>query len=168
MSKRHISNRAVRGKTVKATRFNGKFRDECLRMEIFGNWREAVVVAEKWRKFYNSERPHSSLGYQTLGEFRLDWEKRQRLLKNESREKLVSLMAQGLGLDTVTLPLLAERCLSKSRNKRWWRTVARTPGYDYVLAYAFSKVLFLSRQYIDVKICIDKKKDLFNNSADFR
>lgn len=81
----------------KGESFNGKFRDECLRMEIFGNWREAEVVAEKWRKFYNSERPHSSLGYQTPDEFKRDWERRQRLLKCESRKKLASPMAQGLG-----------------------------------------------------------------------
>jgi putative transposase len=81
----------------KGESFNGKFRDECLRMEIFGNWREAVVVAEQWRKFYNSERPHSSLGYQTPDEFKQDWDKRQRLLKNESRVKLANPMAQSLG-----------------------------------------------------------------------
>jgi transposase InsO family protein len=81
----------------KGESFNGKFRDECLRMEIFGNWREAAVVAEQWRKFYNAERPHSSLGYQTPNEFRRDWEIRQRLLRKESREKLAILMAQGLG-----------------------------------------------------------------------
>lgn len=81
----------------KGESFNGKFRDECLRMEIFGNWREAAVVAEKWRKFYNTERPHSSLGYQTPDEFKQEWEKRQRLLKCESRKKLVNPMAQGLG-----------------------------------------------------------------------
>ena len=81
----------------KGESFNGKFRDECLRMEIFGNWREAEVVAGKWRKFYNGERPHSSLGYQTPNEFKRDWEKRQRLLKCESRKKLASPMTQGLG-----------------------------------------------------------------------
>jgi len=80
----------------KGESFNGKFRDECLRMEIFGNWRQAKVIAEQWRKFYNTQRPHSSLGYQTPNEFRHDWEKRQRLLKNESRKKLASQMAQGL------------------------------------------------------------------------
>jgi len=31
----------------KGESFNGKFRDECVRMEIFGNWREAKVVAEQ-------------------------------------------------------------------------------------------------------------------------
>lgn len=81
----------------KGESFNGKFRNECLRMEIFGNWREAAVVAEQWRKFYNTERPHSSLGYQTPDEFKQDWEKEQRLLKYESTKKLASLMAQGLG-----------------------------------------------------------------------
>ncbi len=81
----------------KGESFNGKFRDECLRMEIFGKWREAVAVAEQWRKFYNSERPHSSLGYRTPDEFKQDWDKRQRLLKNETMRKLAMPMAQGLG-----------------------------------------------------------------------
>ena len=81
----------------KGESFNGKFRDECLRMEIFGNLKEAEVVAEKWRKFYNGERPHSSLGYQTPDEFKRNWEKRQRLLRNETMKKLASPTAQGLG-----------------------------------------------------------------------
>ena len=42
--------------------FNGKFRDECLSVEWFRNRREARVVIEQWRKEYNTERPHSSLG----------------------------------------------------------------------------------------------------------
>ncbi len=81
----------------KGESFNGKFRDECLRMEIFGNWNEAVVISEKWRKFYNGERPHSSLGYQTPDEFKQNWETQQRLLKWESRKKLANPMAQSLG-----------------------------------------------------------------------
>ena len=81
----------------KGESFNGKFRDECLRMEIFGNWREAAVVAGQWRKFYNAERPHSSLGYQTPDEFKQDWEKQQRLLNWQLRQKLANPVAQGLG-----------------------------------------------------------------------
>jgi transposase InsO family protein len=81
----------------KGESFNGKFRDECLRMEIFGNWREAAVVSEQWRNFYNSERPHSSLGYQTPDEFKRDWERWQRLLKRETKKKLAIPMAQSLG-----------------------------------------------------------------------
>lgn len=42
----------------KGESFNGRFRDECLSQEVFGNWREAGVVAESWRKYYNCERPH--------------------------------------------------------------------------------------------------------------
>lgn len=49
----------------KGESFNGKFRDECLNMELFQNTVHAKVVIEIWRKFYNEERPHSSLGYRT-------------------------------------------------------------------------------------------------------
>lgn len=50
--------------------FNGKFRDECLASEWFRNRLEAKIVIEDWRKHYNYERPHSSLGYQTPIEFK--------------------------------------------------------------------------------------------------
>ena len=43
--------------------FNGKLRDECLNREIFYTLKEAQVLIEQWRRFYNTERPHSSLGY---------------------------------------------------------------------------------------------------------
>jgi len=43
--------------------FNGKLRDECLNMEIFTTLKEAQVLTEQWRRFYNTQRPHSSLGY---------------------------------------------------------------------------------------------------------
>lgn len=43
--------------------FNGKFRDELLNGEIFDTILEARVVTEQWRKYYNTLRPHSSLGY---------------------------------------------------------------------------------------------------------
>jgi putative transposase len=43
--------------------FNGKLRDECLNGEIFYSLKEAQVVIEMWRKHYNTERPHSALGY---------------------------------------------------------------------------------------------------------
>lgn len=44
--------------------FNGKLRDECLNMEIFYTLKEAQILIEQWRRYYNTERPHSSLGYQ--------------------------------------------------------------------------------------------------------
>lgn len=49
--------------------FHDKLRDECLNREIFGSLMEARVVIEQWRVEYNVERPHSSLGYKTPGEF---------------------------------------------------------------------------------------------------
>jgi transposase InsO family protein len=43
--------------------FNGKLRDELLNVEIFDTLREAQVLVERWRKHYNTVRPHSALGY---------------------------------------------------------------------------------------------------------
>lgn len=43
--------------------FNSELREECLNGEIFYSLKEAQVVIEMWRKFYNTERPHSALGY---------------------------------------------------------------------------------------------------------
>ena len=48
--------------------FNGKLRDECLNREWFVTRREAKILIEKWRQFYNNERPHSALGNRTPAE----------------------------------------------------------------------------------------------------
>jgi len=50
--------------------FNGKFRNECLTLEWFRNRLEAKVAIERWRRHYNEERPHMSLGDQTPAEFK--------------------------------------------------------------------------------------------------
>lgn len=49
--------------------FNGKFRDECLNEHWFLSMRHARQVIADWRQEYNSERPHSSLGYLTPNSF---------------------------------------------------------------------------------------------------
>jgi transposase InsO family protein len=49
--------------------FHSRFRDECLNQEIFFSIAETRVVVEDYRRLYNEERPHSSLGYQTPDEF---------------------------------------------------------------------------------------------------
>ncbi len=54
----------------KGESFNGKLRDECLSREWFSSVKEAQVVIESWRKFYNEKRPHSSLEYLTPLEFK--------------------------------------------------------------------------------------------------
>ena len=43
--------------------FNGKMRDEFLYGEIFYSLKEVNVLLEQWRIYYNTIRPHSSLGY---------------------------------------------------------------------------------------------------------
>jgi len=43
--------------------FNGKLRDELLDREIFHSLKEAEVLIERWRRHYNTARPHSALGY---------------------------------------------------------------------------------------------------------
>lgn len=45
--------------------FHSRFRDECLNREWFVSHLEAAVVIERWRQQYNTERPHSALGYKT-------------------------------------------------------------------------------------------------------
>lgn len=42
---------------------DGRMRDEFLNGEIFYSLKEAEVLIEKWRREYNTVRPHSSLGY---------------------------------------------------------------------------------------------------------
>jgi len=41
--------------------FNGKLRDECLNREWFRDLREARVLIEQWREFYNHRRRHEAM-----------------------------------------------------------------------------------------------------------
>ena len=49
--------------------FHGKLRDECLNASWFANLFEARRKIAEWRREYNEERPHSSLGYLPPREF---------------------------------------------------------------------------------------------------
>ena len=49
--------------------FNGKLRDECLNLELFGSLMEARLVIDDFRLQYNHRRPHSSLDYRTPAAF---------------------------------------------------------------------------------------------------
>ncbi len=49
--------------------FNGKFRDECLNEHWFLSLRKAKTLIENWRVEYNTDRPHSALGYLTPTQF---------------------------------------------------------------------------------------------------
>lgn len=52
-----------------AESFHARFRDECLNMEVFRSVPHAQLLSKAWRRFYNEERPHSSLGYLTPAEY---------------------------------------------------------------------------------------------------
>ena len=43
--------------------FNPRFRDELLNGEVFHSLREPQILIEKWRRHYNTVRPHSAFGY---------------------------------------------------------------------------------------------------------
>ncbi len=43
--------------------FNARFRDELLNGEVFYTLREAQILIERWRRHYNTVRPHSALRY---------------------------------------------------------------------------------------------------------
>lgn len=48
--------------------FNGRFRDECLNDHWFTSLNHARQLIAEWRRDYNEQRPHSSLGYRTPAE----------------------------------------------------------------------------------------------------
>jgi putative transposase len=49
--------------------FNGKLRDECLKVNWLADLADARERIELWRRDYNEVRPHSSLGYMTPVEY---------------------------------------------------------------------------------------------------
>jgi putative transposase len=52
-----------------AESFHSKVRDEFLNLEEFESEPQARALGALWRGEYNTERPHSSLGYMTPAEF---------------------------------------------------------------------------------------------------
>ncbi len=66
----------------KEERFNGTVRDECLNMHMFGSLAEACVRLSAFRHHYNTERPHSALGYLTPLAFKTAWLEAQAQLQD--------------------------------------------------------------------------------------
>jgi transposase InsO family protein len=56
-----------------AETFHSRLRDEFLDGEVFLTVREAQVRLEVWRRYWNEERLHSSLGYVPPDEFAARW-----------------------------------------------------------------------------------------------
>jgi putative transposase len=53
--------------------FNGRFRDECLKMHWFSDLQDARRLIEAWRQDYNEVRPHSSLDGATPSEYAINF-----------------------------------------------------------------------------------------------
>jgi putative transposase len=56
-----------------AESFIGTFRAECLDAEVFDNMADAQLKIGLWTKFYNEDRPHSSIGYLQPRAFTEKW-----------------------------------------------------------------------------------------------
>lgn len=57
-----ILSRATRGNGY-CESFNARVRDGLLNGDIFYSFREARIVIESQRKYYNTKRPHNAPGY---------------------------------------------------------------------------------------------------------
>ena len=68
----------------KALNFNGKLRAEFLNAEVFHNLADTQLKLRLFRRFYNEERPHSSLGYLTPATYR------ERSQESKKEEELYS------------------------------------------------------------------------------
>ena len=59
----------------------GMLREELLDREAFDTLKESQVLVERWRRYYNTVRPHSSLGYRPPApEAVMPWSDQQALL----------------------------------------------------------------------------------------
>ena len=54
--------------------FNGRLRAECLNQHWFESLMQAREVIESWRKDYNEQRPHTSLGWLSPQAFNVAWQ----------------------------------------------------------------------------------------------
>jgi len=67
------SSQGNRGRTGLPRDFHSRLRNEFLSGEVFGSIFEAQMRMGIWRRDYNEERLHSSLGYVTPREFAARW-----------------------------------------------------------------------------------------------
>ncbi len=74
--------------------FNGKLRDECLNLHWFRSLPHAREEIGRWRSHYNTERPHSALGYLSPTKF----------LTSTAAPALETLAVSALSLNTHTQP----------------------------------------------------------------
>ena len=74
-----------------AESFHARLRDEFMDGEVFVSVLDAQVRLAGWRRYWNTERLHSSLGYQVPEEFAATWSaKTSRAVEDESKTKVES------------------------------------------------------------------------------
>jgi putative transposase len=82
--------------------FHGRLREECLAVSWFENLFDARRKIAAWRKEYNEERPHSSLGYRTPAEFAAALRTKESCGKDARWESRGSDFSTALGNPTET------------------------------------------------------------------
>lgn len=70
-----------------AESFHARLRDEFLDGEVFLSVLDAQVRLCGWRRYWNEERLHSSLGYSTPAEFATGWEKGNHIQQANGKAK---------------------------------------------------------------------------------
>lgn len=78
----------------KCESFNGKFRKEFLDRNVHFSLRMLQIQAEWWRTYYNQERPHSALDYQTPVEFAQAWYNKQKENQETKKDQKTSILSQ--------------------------------------------------------------------------
>lgn len=91
--------------------FNGKLRDECLDREVFYDLREARVVIEDFRRWFDTVRSHSSLGYRTPAAFAAGCAPRCRTASMDAEQQDLIEREDAAPLPSQTLPSTPPRPL---------------------------------------------------------
>ena len=74
--------------------FNGRLRDKLLNKTLFPSLNHARATLTAWRKDYNTERPHSRLGWQTPAEFAQTFTPKQGLTLRNPQSSAPAPVAQ--------------------------------------------------------------------------
>jgi len=77
----------------KCESFNGKFRKEFLDRNVHFSLRMLQIQAEWWRTYYNQERPHSALDYQTPSESAQAWYSQQKEVQETEKSTITNTLS---------------------------------------------------------------------------
>lgn len=80
----------------KCESFNGKFRQEFLDRNVHFSLRMLQIQSEWWRNYYNQERPHSALDYQTPAEFAQAWYNQQKENQETQKNTITNTLSMGV------------------------------------------------------------------------